>query len=100
VVVNNTAPTIGDIKTKIDGTSVTIHLRAVDRAGTIAAVDYAVDSAQDWQSATPSDTMFDGPESAASLSATKLSPGAHVIALRVTDNRGNQAFQSVYVTIK
>jgi hypothetical protein len=100
VVVNNTAPTIGDIKTSIDGTSVSIHLRAVDRTGTISAVDYAVDSSQDWQAATPSDTMFDGPESAASLTATKLSPGAHEIALRVTDNRGNQAFQSVYITIK
>jgi hypothetical protein len=100
VVVNNTAPTIGDIKTTIKGGTATIKLRAVSRTGTIAAVDYAVDSSADWQSATPSDTMFDGPESAASLTATKLSPGAHEIALRVTDNRGNQAFQSVYVTIK
>jgi hypothetical protein len=100
VIVNNTAPTIGDIKTTINGTSTTVTLRAVDRAGTIAAVDYAVDSSQDWQAATPSDTMFDGPESAATLTAAHLSPGEHEIAIRVTDNRGNQAFENVFVTIK
>lgn len=100
VVVNNTPPTIGDIKTTIDGNTVTVKLRAVDRVGTIAAVDYAVDSSQDWQAATPLDTMFDSPDASATLTAAKLAPGAHEIALRVTDNRGNQAFQSVYVTIK
>jgi hypothetical protein len=100
VIVNNTAPTIGDIKTAVNGHSVTVTLRAVDRTGTIAAVDYAVDSSQDWQAATPSDTMFDSPDATATLTAEKLSPGAHEIALRVTDNRGNTAYQSVYVTIK
>jgi hypothetical protein len=100
VLVNNTPPTIGDIKTAVNGDSVTITLRAVDRTGTIAAVDYAVDSSQDWQAATPSDTMFDSPESAATLTAAKLAPGPHEIALRVTDNRGNQAFQSVFVTVE
>jgi hypothetical protein len=100
VLVNNTAPTIGDIKTTVKGTSVIIDLRAVDRIGTIAAVDYAVDSSQDWQAATPSDTMFDSPESAATLTAEKLSPGPHEIAIRVTDNRGNQGFTNVLVTIE
>ena len=100
VLVDNTPPTIGDIKTTINGTSATVNLRAVDRTGTIAAVDYAVDSSQDWQAATPSDTMFDSPESAATLTAAKLSPGAHEIAIRVTDNRGNQAFANVFVTIE
>jgi hypothetical protein len=100
VLVNNTAPTIGDIKTNVNGTSATVNVRAVSRIGTIAAVDYAVDSSQDWQAATPSDTMFDSPDSAATLTAVKLSPGTHEIAIRVTDNRGNQAFQSVLVTIE
>jgi hypothetical protein len=100
VIVNNTAPTIGDIKSTVNGNSVTVTLRAVDRTGTIAAVDYAVDSSQDWQAATPSDTMFDSPDATATLTAEKLSAGAHEIALRVTDNRGNTAYQSVFVTIK
>jgi hypothetical protein len=99
VLVDNTPPTIGDIKSVVTGTSVKVDLRAVTRTGTIAAVDYAVDSSQDWQAASPSDTMFDSPDSAATLSVAKLSPGPHEIAIRVSDNRGNQAFQSVLVTI-
>ena len=99
VLVDNTPPTIGDIKTVVTGTSVKIDLRAVDRTGTIAAVDYSVDSSQDWQAATPSDTMFDSPDSAATLTVAKLSPGQHEIAIRVSDNRGNQAYQSVLVTV-
>ncbi len=97
--VDNTPPVVGDIKTTVAGNAVTVTLRAVDAAGTVAAVDYAVDSAGDWQAATPSDTMFDSPSAAATLTATGLTPGAHTIAVRVTDARGNQAFQNVAVEI-
>ena len=100
VLVDNTPPVIGDVKTTVNGSSATVTLRAVDRTGTIAAVDYAIDSAQDWQAASASDTMFDSPESAATLTAVKLSPGPHQIAIRVTDNRGNQAFTNILVTIE
>jgi hypothetical protein len=99
VLVDNTPPTIGDIKTAVNGNSVTVSLRAVDRTGTIAGIDYAVDSSQDWQAATASDSMFDSPDSAASLTVANLSPGPHEIAIRATDNRGNQAYQSVLVNI-
>ena len=99
VLVDNTPPVIGDVRTTVTGTSVTVTLRAVDAAGTVAAVDYAVDSAGDWQAATPSDTMFDSPSAAATLTAGGLTPGAHTIAVRVTDARGNQAFQNVAVTV-
>ena len=73
----------------------------MDRTGTIAAVDYAVDSSQDWQAATPSDTMFDSPESAATLTAVKICPPVRTkLRSALSDNRGNQAFQSVIVTIE
>ena len=97
--VDNTPPVVGDIKTTVRGNAATVTLRAVDAAGTVAAVDYAVDSAGDWQAATPSDTMFDSPSAAATLTAAGLTPGAHTIAIRVTDARGNQAFQNVAVTV-
>ena len=100
IIVNNTAPTVGDLKSTVKGATATVKLRAVSSNGTIAAVDYSVDSSQDWQAATPSDTMFDSPEAAATLTAVKLSPGEHEIAIRVTDNRGNQAFANVFVTIE
>jgi hypothetical protein len=100
VLVDNTPPVIGAVKSGVDGSSVTVTLRAVDAVGTVAAVDYAVDSTGDWQAATPSDTMFDSPTAAATLTATGLTPGPHTIAVRVTDERGNQAFQNVTATVE
>lgn len=100
VLVDNTAPVIGDIKTTVQGDQVKVDIRAVDRTSTVAAVDYAVDSGQDWQAAAPSDKMFDGPEESATLTVTGLSPGPHQITVRATDSRGNQGFATAFVTIE
>ncbi len=100
VLVDNTPPVLGDVKVTVTGTSATVAVRAVDAGSTVAAVDYAVDSAGDWQAATPSDTMFDSPEARATLTAAGLTPGPHTIAVRATDARGNQAFQNVTVAIE
>ncbi len=100
LLIDNTPPVIGDIKTAVKNDGVSVELKAIDRTSTVAAVDYAVDSAQDWQAATASDRMFDGPEEAASFTASGLSPGPHQLTLRATDARGNQAFENVFVTIE
>jgi WD40 repeat protein len=99
VQVDNTPPVIGDFKTTVNGDSVDVTVRAVDQSTTVAAIDYAVDSGQDWQAATPSDSMFDGPEAAAKFSLRHLSIGRHQITVRATDARGNPAYQTVDVTI-
>jgi hypothetical protein len=91
---------IGDVITAISGQSVKVDLKAVDRTSTVAAVDFAVDSAQDWQVATPSDSMFDGPQAPATFSIKGLSPGPHQITVRATDARGNQGFENIFVTIE
>src|SRR5262249_23041166 len=48
VVVDNTAPVIGDVKTEAKANEAQIELRAVDRTSTIASLEYAVDSHDDW----------------------------------------------------
>jgi hypothetical protein len=88
------------VTTAVDGQSVKVDLKAVDRTSTVAAVDFAVDSAQDWQAATPLDIMFDGPQAPATFTIKGLSPGPHQITVRATDARGNQAFENVFVTIE
>ncbi len=100
VLVDNTPPIVGDIKTQVQGTQVKVTLRAVDRTSTVAAVDYAVDSATDWQAATPVDKMFDAPAAPATFTVTGLSSGAHQITVRATDARGNQGFESVLISIE
>jgi hypothetical protein len=100
VMVDNTPPVVGDVKTDVKGSTVKVDCKGVDQTSTVEAMDYAVDSAQDWQAATPSDKMFDSPEAAATFTVTGLSPGPHQITVRATDARGNQGFQTVTVTIE
>jgi hypothetical protein len=77
-----------------------VDLSAVDHTSTVAAVEFSVDSARDWQSAASADRMFDGPRATATFSVPDLTPGPHQITVRATDARGNQGFENVFVTIE
>ena len=95
VVIDNTAPVIGDVK--VDGTKVT--LRVVDRNGLLASLDYAVDSVQHWQKRLPDDTMSDSPEERYTLDLGKLAPGQHTLTVRATDSEGNTSFETIGVNV-
>ena len=98
--IDNTAPVLGDVKSSVKGTALTIAAKAVDRTSIVSAIDYAVDSNSDWQMVLPSNKMFDSPEESVNFTIRGLSAGAHQITLRATDGRGNQAFETVLVTIE
>ncbi len=97
--IDNTPPVIGDIKSVVDGKSVKVEARVVDRTGTVASVDYAVDSKDDWQAAEASDKIFDSPEEGVVFTADGLSAGAHQITIRATDDHGNQSYETVQVKV-
>lgn len=99
IFVDNTPPTIGDLKWVKAKGAVRVQLRAVDRASTIARVEYAADSHDHWQAVLPSDNIFDSPDEAVVFTIPDLKPGQHQIALRATDAHGNQAFESILVTV-
>jgi hypothetical protein len=100
VVVDNTPPAIGDLHAEIVGREARVSLRIVDRTGTVASAEYALDSARDWQAFLPSDNIWDSPEETASFNVANLSPGPHQIGVRATDSAGNVAYETVYVTVK
>ena len=100
VIVDSTAPVIGDLKTSTSGRDVTVEMKVVDRTGVIASASYAVDSASDWQTVLPSDSIADSPEESFRFTIPGLTPGQHQIMLRALDKRGNPAFESVAVTIE
>lgn len=100
VIIDNTPPVIGDVKFATNGKSVRIEARLVDRTSSIISADYAVDSKDDWQAVAASDTIFDSPEEAVSFAVSGLALGAHQILLRAADEYGNQAFESIQVTIE
>jgi hypothetical protein len=100
VLVDNTPPTIGDLKATAEGKIARVQAGIMDRASTVASVEYALDSRTEWQTVPASDKIFDSPEEAVSFSVEGLTPGAHQIALRATDSQGNQAFETVQVTVE
>lgn len=100
VLVDNTPPAIGDLRWAQKGTALQLDFNIVDQTSTVAACDYSVDSNRDWQMSLPVDNMFDSPEETMSFSIPGLKPGQHQITLRATDAKGNQSFQTVFVTVK
>jgi hypothetical protein len=100
VLVDNTPPVIGDVKSQQLGNAVKIDLKAVDRTSTVASVDYAADSNKDWQFVLPTNQIYDSPEETVSFTIKDLAPGQHQVTLRATDSQGNQAFENVFVTVK
>jgi hypothetical protein len=99
VVVDNTAPVIGDVNVNTTGAEARLGMKIVDRASTVDRVDYSVDSASDWQTVLPSDSIADAPEEAYEFVVPGLSPGAHQITVRATDKKGNRAYESMSITI-
>lgn len=95
VVIDNTAPVIGDVT--INGTTVTF--RVVDRNGLITSLDYAINSVQHWQRKLPDDNISDSPEERYTLDLGPLPPGQHTLTLRATDNEGNTAFETIAVSV-
>lgn len=99
-VVDNTPPTIGDITDKIIANDVSISLRAQDLTSIIAAVEYTVDSSDQWQTVLPIDRIYDSQNEEVAFTIKGLSPGTHQVAVRTTDSRGNQALQTITVKIE
>lgn len=99
VLVDNTPPTIGDIKSSVQGSTAHVELKAVDRTSTVASVEYCVDSGKEWQLVLPTDGIYDSPEETVKMAIPDLSIGQHQITLRATDIKGNTAYETVFVTV-
>jgi hypothetical protein len=99
IVVDNTAPVIGDISSNVGGSDVTIKLNVADHTSTVALLEYSIDSSQDWQSVLPVDNIADSPEEAYQFVIRGLPAGAHQITLRASDSKGNRSFASMNVTV-
>jgi hypothetical protein len=100
VLIDNTAPVIGDVLWKQKGAVVQVDAKVVDRTSVVAALEYAIDSGREWQTVLPLDNIFDGPEERATFTVPGLSAGTHQLTLRATDAKGNQAFENVFVNVE
>ncbi len=100
VTVDNTPPTVTDLKAEVDGKTVKVSGTAKDKVTPIVDVRYIVDGQTDWQPAVASDKIFDLPTEAFTLVTNALPAGEHRITVRATDSAGNSCYEAVTATVK
>ena len=93
--VDNTPPTIGDVKQDRAGGKLTVSARVVDRGGIVARLEYRLDDAKDWQTAPASDNLDDSPDERYAIVLPDPGAATRVLSLRGRDAAGNTAYASV-----
>jgi hypothetical protein len=97
--VDNTAPVFDDVRSEVDGDAATVSAKVIDRTSTISSIAYSIEADGDWQTLLPSDNIADSSEETVRFTVTGLKPGQRQITLRARDARGNEGFETVFVTI-
>lgn len=96
VVVDNTAPLIGDFDVKPGdkpGTLV-VQAKVADALSIVSQIRYAINGSQDWKAVLPTDQIYDSTSETVSFTISNLSPGRTVVGVRATDALGNSRFVS------
>ena len=99
VLVDNTAPVMKDLAAKTDGGKVAVSGTATDSGSRLTALAYSVDSQEDWVALLPADGICDSNTEKFSFDLKDLKPGPHRIAVRMTDQFGNEGYGTVTVTV-
>ena len=100
VLVDNTAPELQDVEVTVDRRDATLKGTARDALSQVRSIDYVLDSEEEYKPILPDDLIFDSTGEAWSVTLSRLSPGSHVVTLRVTDTRGNSRYQPVLLEIQ
>jgi len=110
-VVDNTGPiidilSIGDNQdttllapAKIKGTRAVIELSVIDKYSVISALDYTLNSSDDYKAAVPKDLVFDTTKENFTIAIEDLKEGEHIIALRAKDDVGNKTYTSIEIEV-
>ena len=64
------------------------------------SVSYSIDGAELYQASLPDDLIYDSTSEPWGVTISDLSPGGHVIAIRVIDAKGNAAYRQMIVDVK
>jgi len=100
VIVDNTSPEIRKIKRDVSGSSFTIELEAVDALSVIGNVSYTLDSNENWKSTLPKDSIYDTMDEVFTITLSELSPGEHVLAVKISDVEANVRYKTFDFKIK
>ncbi|MFK7790648.1 MAG: hypothetical protein AB8C95_14285 [Phycisphaeraceae bacterium] len=101
ILIDNTDPSLDGLKAEILGNGkIKLSAMATDEFSTIQSVSYSIDGAELYQASLPDDLIYDSTSEAWGVTISDLSPGGHVVAVRVIDAKGNTAYRQLIVDVE
>ena len=97
--VDNTPPVVKKHKIDRGAKSIRLKMTVADEFSAIGKVEYTIDSDANWMGVLPDDLVYDTTTEDFTIITDDLTPGQHVIALRLSDDMGNTAYKSYDFTI-
>ncbi|MGA2093909.1 MAG: hypothetical protein ABSH16_10950, partial [Sedimentisphaerales bacterium] len=92
--VDNTAPVVKRHKIDRSAKSIRLKMTVSDELSVIGKVEYTIDSDANWLGVVPDDLVYDTTTEDFTIIVENLTPGQHVIALRLADDVGNTTYKS------
>lgn len=101
ILIDNTAPTVENIKVDVQGHhgAAVLHANVRDQLGPLVQATYAVDSDPP-RPLRADDGVLDGPQEQLSAALANLSAGKHTITIYVTDEAENEGFGQATFDVK
>lgn len=101
ILIDNSDPALDGLKAEILGNGkVKLAATAEDELSAIQSVAYSIDGADQYQASLPADLIYDSTSEPWGVTISDLSPGGHVISVRVIDAKGNTAYRQLIVDVE
>ena len=94
VLLDNTAPVVRVSESKRTGSAADIAFSAADAASTLRRAEWSVDAGP-WHAVAPNDGVLDSETEQFRLHVADLTPGEHVLVIRLADSGGNAGLAKV-----
>lgn len=100
VVIDNTPPTVGELKARVGkDRAVSVAVAAKDAGSRIDSAEYTIDGGE-WQQLAPTDGIFDAAAETMEFKTESLEPGEHTIVVRAKDEAGNSGAAKAVIQVK
>lgn len=99
IIVDNTGPVIRKYSLDKTGRTATLKLQVTDELSVISKLEYTINSNAQWKSTLPDDLIYDTTDESFTIVTEELTPGEHVIALRISDSAGNTTYKTFEVSM-
>jgi len=101
VLIDNTPPALNGLQAQILGNGrVRLTATAADELSAVRSVAYSIDGSDTYQASLPQDLIYDSTSEDWGVTISDLSPGGHVLAVRVIDAKGNTAYRQLIVDVQ